>query len=73
MELINWRNDLHKSIPSLQQKLEKTMGDLSGSDVQASLSPDLYLFTVRVVRERILYFFKFGFIREGEFLINALD
>ena len=34
MELINWRNDLQKSIPSLQQKLEKTMGDLSGSDVQ---------------------------------------
>jgi hypothetical protein len=34
IELINWRNDLQKSIPSLQQKLEKTMGDLSGSDVQ---------------------------------------
>jgi len=33
-ELINWRNDLQKSIPSLQQKLEKIMGDLSGSDVQ---------------------------------------
>jgi len=34
IELITWRNDLQKSIPSLQQKLEKTMGDLSGSDVQ---------------------------------------
>ena len=34
IELITWRNDLQKSVPSLQQKLKKTLGDLSGSDVQ---------------------------------------
>ncbi|WAC04360.1 MAG: hypothetical protein OS112_07775 [Methanoregula sp.] len=34
VELANWRNDLEKSIPSLQQSLEKTLRDLSGSDVQ---------------------------------------
>ncbi len=39
VELIKWRNDLQKSIPSLQQKLEKTIGDLSGSDVQLHYPP----------------------------------
>lgn len=33
-ELVSWRNDLQKSIPSLHQSLEKTLRDLSGSDVQ---------------------------------------
>ena len=38
-ELMNWRNDLKKSIPSLQQRLEKILGDLSGSDVQLHYPP----------------------------------
>lgn len=34
VELIHWRTDIQKSIPSLHQNLEKTLRDLSGSDVQ---------------------------------------
>jgi hypothetical protein len=38
-DLIKWRNELHQSIPGLQQVLEKVMGEISGSDVQIQYSP----------------------------------
>lgn len=33
-DLITWRKDLQQSITSLQEKLKKTLGEISGNDVQ---------------------------------------
>jgi hypothetical protein len=37
-DLIKWRDEIHRNIPSLKEKLEKTVGEISGNDVQVQYS-----------------------------------
>lgn len=37
-DLIKWRDEIHRNIPSLKEKLEKTVEEISGNDVQVQYS-----------------------------------
>lgn len=37
-DIIKWRDELQKNIPSLREKLQKTVGEISGNDVQVQYS-----------------------------------